>query len=348
MSNLSVPPSPSAAAIAVVGAAGHTGRFVIAELLRRGFAPIAIVRSTAQSTLPAGVDARFAAVQDTSALAKALTGARVVINCAGPFLDTAELVARAAIAQGAHYLDVSAEQQSVREIYERSDHWQLPRDVVLMPGMGFFGGFSDLLVTLALGDWQAADEVSVMIALSSWHPTDGTRRTGQRNTFPRVVVENGRLEKQIQPPTETAWTFPEPFGQQEMLEVPLSEMLLMSRHLKVPRVRNYLNRLALEDLRDASSPTPLSGDDRGRSGQRFVVQAIVRRGDVRRIVQGSGQDIYAFTAPLVCEAAIRLMTGPLHHHGAQAPGAVFPAGAFLDALVSTDQVFNYRIGPSGM
>ena len=34
-------------AVAVVGAAGHTGRFVVSELLRRGIMPIAIARNSA-------------------------------------------------------------------------------------------------------------------------------------------------------------------------------------------------------------------------------------------------------------------------------------------------------------
>ena len=49
-------------AIAVYGAGGHTGRFVVDEALRRGLTVVAIGRDA--SRLPAGVQGRVAAVDD--------------------------------------------------------------------------------------------------------------------------------------------------------------------------------------------------------------------------------------------------------------------------------------------
>ena len=42
-------PAQSKPAVAVYGASGHTGRFVVKELGRRGFTPIAIGRDEASS-----------------------------------------------------------------------------------------------------------------------------------------------------------------------------------------------------------------------------------------------------------------------------------------------------------
>ena len=66
-------------AVAVYGAAGHTGRFVIRELSRRGFSAIAIGRDAeklAAADFPAGVRREVAALADSASLARALTGAR--------------------------------------------------------------------------------------------------------------------------------------------------------------------------------------------------------------------------------------------------------------------------------
>ncbi|MBV8212866.1 MAG: NAD(P)H-binding protein, partial [Verrucomicrobia bacterium] len=88
-------------AVAVFGAAGHTGRFVVLELLCRGIAPIAIARNLA--TLSAAnfgdgdVSRREASVDDLDSLNRALAGAHAVINCAGPFLETADAVTAAAL-----------------------------------------------------------------------------------------------------------------------------------------------------------------------------------------------------------------------------------------------------------
>src|SRR3546814_1686688 len=93
--------------VAVYGAGGHTGRFVVAELLRRGLDVVAVARDAAkldpllQSSDRVAV--RAATVDDGGSLDRAFDGVTVVINCAGPFLDTAGPVASAALRVGAHY-----------------------------------------------------------------------------------------------------------------------------------------------------------------------------------------------------------------------------------------------------
>jgi hypothetical protein len=59
-----------------------------------------------------------------------------------------------------------------------------------------------LLVTAALSDWNHADAIEVMIGLDSWHPTRGTRITGEKNTEQRVVVAEGRLVPVSSPRSE--------------------------------------------------------------------------------------------------------------------------------------------------
>jgi short subunit dehydrogenase-like uncharacterized protein len=101
--------------IAVFGAAGHTGRFVVSELRRRGLTPILSGRDAAKlnavaEALP-GSEARVASVDDPASLDRAISGAVAIINCAGPFIDTAAPIIEAAIRGHIHYLDVTAEQR---------------------------------------------------------------------------------------------------------------------------------------------------------------------------------------------------------------------------------------------
>jgi short subunit dehydrogenase-like uncharacterized protein len=155
--------------VAVYGAGGHTGRFVIAELRRRGLPAIAVGRSAA--SLPAGVPARVAAVDDARALADAFAGCGVVINCAGPFLDTAQPVIAAAIQVRASYIDVSAEQSSALEVFERFDAPARAGGVTVIPAAGFYGGLADLLATALIGSDDAGVDLRVAIALDRWWPT---------------------------------------------------------------------------------------------------------------------------------------------------------------------------------
>ena len=331
-----LPQDKPARAVAVFGAAGHTGRFVIAELERRGLRPIAVARDASRlkalGLADRDVECRQASADDPTSLDRALASAAAVVNCAGPFLDTANAVASAALRAKIHYLDVTAEQASAQATFDAFDGPARQAGVVVMPAMGFFGGFADLLVAAAMGDWRRADDIRIRIALDSWLPTQGTRTTGARNTAPRLVVAGGRLEPLPQPAPVTAWDFAEPFGRQSLVELPFSEVILIARRLKTLELHTYLNVRALSDIRDPSTPQPEAADETGRSAQRFAVEASVRRGGEERRVRAEGRDIYAFSAPLVCEAVGRVLAGEVRDFGAQPPGAVFDALDFLRAL----------------
>ncbi|MCA1369456.1 NAD(P)H-binding protein [Bradyrhizobium sp. BRP14] len=323
-------------AVAVFGAAGHTGRFVVSELVRRGITPIAVARDAAKLTELAnrGIEVRSASVENPGSLDRAFKGAAAVINCAGPFLETADAVASAALRAGIHYLDVTAEQPSAQATYDKFDKAARDAGVLVVPAMGFYGGFADLLVTTVMGGWNFADEIRVGIALDSWHPTRGTRVTGEKNTAPRMIVANGRLTPVLQPAAEMDWDFPEPFARQKVVELPFSEIVVIARHTRSSELRTYLNRTALGDVRDPATPPPEPADENGRSAQTFLVEATVRNGEHIRRITAQGQDIYAFSAPLICEAVQRILDGKARLSGAQAPGAIFNARDYLNALAA--------------
>jgi short subunit dehydrogenase-like uncharacterized protein len=330
-------------AVAVFGAAGHTGRFVIAELQRRGFAPIAIGRcgtKLASAGFEArGVPVRTASIEDPLSLDLCLAGASAVINCAGPFLDTADAVAAAALRTRIHYCDVTAEQASAQATFVRFGAAAREAGIVVVPAMGFYGGFGDLLVTAAMGDRDAADDIAIHIALDSWLPTQGTRNTGRRNTAQRLVIANGKLEPHAGTVGPTLWDFPAPFGLQEVTEVPLSEVVLIARHLKASALNTYIASAALGDLQNPDTPPPAPADESGRSAQIFLVQAIVRKGSETRCATARGRDIYAFTAPLVVEAVQHGLEGRIPARGAFAPGEIFDAKDFLESLVPEHLTF---------
>src|SRR5215470_8465006 len=267
-------------AVTVFGAYGHTGRFVVAELRQRGWTPILAGRDPAKLKALAdrypGSEVRVATVEERASLDRAISGTAAVINCAGPFLDTARPVIKAALGARIHYLDVAAEQAAVLATFRDCADASRDAGVVVVPAMGFYGGLGDLLATVAMGDWAAADEILILVALDSWKPTRGTRVTGQRNPGRRFFFSNNRLERGDPPPACT-WNFPAPFGQQEMEGLSLSETITISQHLKTSEIRAYLNLPAMRDVRDPDTPTPTAADDSGRSSQIFLVEAIARR-----------------------------------------------------------------------
>ena len=319
--------------IAVIGAAGHTGRLVVSELRRRGQRAILVGRDARKLAGGDGDIVRLARMDDAGSLDAALSGAAAVINCAGPFFDTAFPVIDAALRAGIPYLDVTAEQATVQAIIATRHEAAQRAGIVLLPAAAFYGGLADLLASAVSDEPDTVDEIAVAVALDSWHPTEGTRITGERNTARRLVQRNGRLEPLADPAPQGHWTFPAPFGRQEMVMLPFSETITLARHFKAETILSWINLTPLRDIGDPSTPPPRAIDDKGRSSQQFLMDVIVRAGARHRRASASGRDIYAVSAPIIVEAAQRLLAdGAADKAGVRSLAEIFGARDFLAAL----------------
>lgn len=332
--------------IAVYGAYGHTARFVVRELLRRGSTPVASGRDARKLAALAeafpGIETHVASVDDPAALDRALAGTRALIHCAGPFLDTGAPLLDAALRAGIHYLDVAAEQRATDATYARDAELRAA-GLVAMPSMAFYGGLADLLASAALDNGETqVDTIDVAVALDRWHPTAGTRLTGERNHYRRWVIAGGERQVLADPPPTRRWAFPAPIGEVDVVGLPLAETITISRHLHCTDLHSWMNLAPLGDLRDAATPPPRATDAEGRSDQRFIVEVEVLANGRRRRARASGRDIYAVSAPLVVEAMERIVDGRVRAVGALAPGQAFDARGMLAALA--ERGIDTRIG----
>ncbi|WP_435121568.1 saccharopine dehydrogenase family protein [Micromonospora tulbaghiae] len=322
--------------VAVFGAYGHTGRFVVAELRERGYEPLPLGRDAGKlaAAFP-GVEHRVVSVDDPASLDEALAGVAAVVNCAGPFASTAGPLIEAAVRAGIPYVDVAAEIEANRDTFAHYAERAEAAGVAVVPAMAFFGGLGDLLVTAAMGDWTAADEAHVAYGLSSWHPTAGTVASGvvsrERRDGRRVRFTDGRLVYAGGDLPRLDWEFPAPLGVRPVLgEFTMADVVTVPSHLDIPEVCTYMTVNAAGDL--AAGDAPAAVDERGRSAQTFTVDVVVRAGDVRRRVAAHGQDIYAISAPLAVEAVHRILTGRTRATGVASAGRIFDAPDFLGAL----------------
>lgn len=327
--------------VAVYGAYGHTGRFVVAELRDRGFVPVLSGRDPEQLRALAasrpGLEARPATVDDPASLDRALAGAAAVINCAGPFAATAAPVIEAALRAGIPYVDVAAEIEANLDTFTQFADRARAAGAVVIPAMAFYGGLGDLLVTAAMGDWTAADEAHIAYGLDRWHPTAGTRAAGrvsrQRRDGRRVRYTAGRLEYRDDAPPTVNWPFPDPLGARAVIgDFTMTDVVTVPSHLAIPEVRTYMTVEAARDLAAPDTPTPAAVDGLGRSAQTFLVDVLVRCGGEERRAVASGQDIYAVSAPLAVEAVHQVLTGRTRTVGVASAGAAFDAPGFLRAL----------------
>jgi hypothetical protein len=327
------------ARVAVLGAYGHTGQFIVAELRRRGLVPILAGRDAerlrALGAAHPGVVVRVATVDDAGSLDRALTGAEAVINAAGPFCETAAPVISAAVRAGIPYLDVTAETEVVLDTVAAYGDQARAAGITVVPAVAFYGGLGDLLVSAAMDDWLTAERISIAYALSSWWPTEGTRKTGRvsarRRGGARIRYADHRLQVATGDAPVLPWTFPPPVGTRAVVaEFTMADSATIPTHLTVKDIDTYMTVEAVTELRAADTPTPVAVDESGRSDQTFLVDVVVSSAGSTRNAVARGRDIYAISAPLVVEAACRVLANPMP--GVHSVGALGDARDILGAL----------------
>ncbi|GAB2856889.1 saccharopine dehydrogenase family protein [Lentzea nigeriaca] len=293
--------------IAVYGASGLTGRFVLAELEKRGFEPLPFGRAQATADDPAALD-------------RALTGAAAVINTAGPFAVTALPLISAAERAGIPYVDVAAEIEANADTFARG------ATIPVVPAMAFYGGLADLMITTAMGDWTSADEAHIAYGLSNWQPTPGTLAAGaisrERRNGQRVRFRDGALQYHDDPQPTLDWNFPS--GPREVIaEFSMADIVTIPSHLQIPSVTSYMATTAAQGLHEAAPR---------QEPETFEVDVRVRRNGEERQMTITGRDIYAASAPLAVEAVERLLTNRFKVTGVASAGAMFDAEDFLAAF----------------
>jgi len=120
----------------IYGAYGYTGERIAREAVDRGLDVVLAGRNGTKTrglAIQLGVDSRVFPVEEAE---NHLDGVDVVLNCAGPFIETAEPMAEACLATGTHYLDITGEIPVFEALAER-DREAEDADVCLLPGVGF-------------------------------------------------------------------------------------------------------------------------------------------------------------------------------------------------------------------
>lgn len=140
----------SAPEIVVYGATGLVGGRVCTALDAADVPFVAVGRRRAAleklARLVGATDWRVAELEH-AALVEAFNDARVVVNCAGPLAEVGEPVLLAALAAGAHYVDLGGDQAVMHALCERHDSTARKAGRVVVPGCG---------LNCAIGDWASA------------------------------------------------------------------------------------------------------------------------------------------------------------------------------------------------
>src|SRR5215210_887546 len=120
--------------LAILGATGYTGGLVV-EQARKLLLPVRLIgrrRDALERVAREGEEVRVADARHEQELIDAFDGAFAVVSTTGPFLDVGTRPIAAAIAVGAHYVDLNVEQAFTRLVYEGFDESADERGVVLL------------------------------------------------------------------------------------------------------------------------------------------------------------------------------------------------------------------------
>lgn len=125
--------------ILIYGAYGYTGELIARRAAALGLTPTLGGRDAAKLTPLAkelGLPSVAVAVSDTEKLRDVLEPFSVVLNCAGPFIETWRPMTEACLATGTHYLDITGE-VDVLAGCAGLDAQAEAAGITVMPGCGF-------------------------------------------------------------------------------------------------------------------------------------------------------------------------------------------------------------------
>jgi short subunit dehydrogenase-like uncharacterized protein len=329
----------------IYGATGYTGRMAAEHAKAAGIDLVLAGRSEAplaELASKLGAGHRVFSVDDAGAIDAALTGISVLLNCAGPYMRTAEPLMKAAIRCGVDYLDISAELDSYR-LAEALDKEARAAGVMLLPGSG---GSVAMLGSLAGHAVQrVAEPRQIRIAL---HVTGSMSRGSVTSATENMTADCFRLlgGKLVGRSPEELRDFDFGNGPVSCFPVTLPDLLTIHRATGVPDIETYVHVSGGGFPQGDLAALPDGPTAEQRNANRY--QAAVEVTDASNAVFRSVLDTvngYTFTPMAAAEAARRVLAGD-HSPGFQTPAGLFGTG-FAESIADTriaDMAVAHRIG----
>jgi short subunit dehydrogenase-like uncharacterized protein len=315
----------------IYGAAGYTGRMATANAKAAGVDVVLAGRPQDEEKLVAlagemDAEYRLFAVDDVPARERALTDVAVLLNCAGPFLRTAEPLMQACLAAGTHYLDIAAELDSYR-LAERYDQDAQAAGVMLLPGSG---GSVAMLGCLA---GHAAKRVAKPSKLSiALHVAGGFSRGSAVSASENVTTETlHRVDGELVGRSgDELREFDFGNGPATSFPVTLPELITIWRATDIPNIETYVHVTdgAFPQGDFAAMPDGPTLEQREANRYHAAVEVTGEDGTVVRSILDTVNG-YTFTTLAAAEAARRVVGGEAR------AGFQTPAGLFGDSFAET-------------
>jgi len=337
--------------VLVYGATGFSGRAIAGRLCAAGHNVVVAGRDEAKvRSLARALDAPFKVfgLSDPAQTALGVAGAGVVLNAAGPFLDTAVPMIEACVHGGAHYLDLAGE-WPVFAFAQRLAPAAAEAGVMLMPGVGCSIVISDCLAAHAATRVPQATLLRIAVSFPSV-VSRGTFRSALDLTAKSVIVRRSGIVRTI-PLGSLQRTFN--FGEGERMSLAFSwpDVITGQHTTGVGNVEAYVEAPAAFRLawRSGAQAADLLGEAAFKAvtnpmsalwperpspaaQQRERLSVVVEAVDPWRRATRFGLrtlDGYSVTT-LTAHAIVERVLAGQHPPGFQTPAGVFGAGLIAD------------------
>jgi short subunit dehydrogenase-like uncharacterized protein len=170
------------------GATGYTGELIARRAGAQGERPILAGRNAQKvAALAAQLDcpSRGISLDEPAAIVAALADVDTVLNCAGPFAQTAPAWFAACLAARVNYLDITGELDVIELAAHHHEHAR-HAGITLMPAVGFDVVPTDCLAAMLAERLPDADRLELAFAM------DGRVSRGTAKTMLAAVPTGGR------------------------------------------------------------------------------------------------------------------------------------------------------------
>lgn len=333
----------------IYGAGGHTGSSVAAACVRLGLRPILAGRPSPRLRAVARslqLSHREVALEDQRGLDSLLSSVPFVLNCAGPFSDTAiPLVARC-LASGADYLDVNGDPLVMEQVRTLAGIAEAA-GIMALPGVGL----SVVPATCVAGRLVAEtpNATSLAVGLSGAEVTSrGSVASMFEQAGSTLVLRNGLLTRIA--PDDASHAFDFGIGPVRGVAIGLADIVALHHQTGIPNVTAFMEatpRLT-SFVRLHARAGPIAAGPAWQAGLKavaglFPARGLAPPGNAVMVVEAAGPDgqrravrmtlgdVHAFTARAAARVAELVLKGE-RGPGYQTPGALFGAG-LLDGIV---------------
>ena len=317
----------------IYGATGYTGRMAAERAAASGTPLVLAGRNAAALVSLAaslGVEYRVFPLDDIAEIDRSLRGVGALLNCAGPFARTADVLMRACIRNGVHYLDVAAEFDGYR-LAEVLDVEAKVAGVMLLPGSG--GSVAMLGCLAGHTVARTSNPSSIRVAM---HVSGGLSRGSAVSAMGSVTSETlARVDGTLVARSAGAIRKLDfGMGPVNCFQVTLPDLITIWRSTGVPDIEAFVHVTGDGFPQGDLSALPDGPSDQERLANRYqaVAEVTGADGDVVRSILDTVNG-YTFTATAAAEAGRRVLAGE-DRRGFQTPALLFGNG-FAETLADT-------------